>query len=66
MSKSLFDKMWQRWSSNLFQMHMYILSELGTRGGISYISNRYSKAKNKYLKSYDSKQESKIIYIKII
>ena len=47
-------------------MHIYILSELGTRGGISYISNRYSKAKNKYLKSYDSKQESKIIYIIII
>ena len=32
---------------------MYILFEKGTRGGISYISNRYSKAKNKYLKSYD-------------
>ena len=35
-----------------------------TRGGICYISNRYSKANNKYLKSYDSKQESKyIIYL---
>ena len=32
---------------------MYIFFEKGTRGGISYISNRYSKAKNKYLKSYD-------------
>ena len=26
---------------------------------ISYISKRYSKANNKYLKSYDPKQESK-------
>ena len=39
----------------------------GTRGGISYISNRYSKANNKYLKSYDPKQESKhIIYLDTI
>ena len=36
----------------------------GMRGGVPYICNRYSKAKNKYLKSYDSKQESKdIIYL---
>ena len=34
------------------------------KGAISYISNRYSKANNKYLKSYDPKQESKyIIYL---
>ena len=33
-------------------------------GGISYISNRYSKANNKYVNSYDPKQESKhIIYL---
>ena len=43
---------------------VYICFEKGTRGGISYISNRYRKAKNKYLKSYDTKQESKhIIYL---
>ena len=31
---------------------------------MSYISKRYSKINNKYLKSYDSKQESKhIIYL---
>ena len=35
-----------------------------TRGRVSYISNRYSKANNKYLKSYDPKPESKhIIYL---
>ena len=43
---------------------MYIFLEKGMRGGVFYISNRYSKANNKYLKSYDPKQESKfIIYL---
>ena len=43
---------------------MYIFFEKGTRGGISYISNIYSKANYKYLNSYDPKQESKhIIYL---
>ena len=42
---------------------MYTFFEKGTRGGTSYISNRYSKANNKYLKSYDPKQESKHIYL---
>ena len=45
---------------------MYIFFEKGTRGGISYNSNRYSKASNKYLKSHDPKQESKhIIYLDV-
>ena len=32
---------------------MYIFFEKGTRGGMSYISNRYRKTNNEYLKSYD-------------
>ena len=43
---------------------MYIFFEKGTTGRSSNISNRYSKANDEYLKSYDSKQESKqIIYL---
>ena len=43
---------------------IYIFFEKGTRGRISYISNRHSKANNKYLKSYDPKQEWKhIVYL---
>ena len=43
---------------------VYIFFEKVTRGRISYISNRYSKVNKKYLKSFDSKQESRyIIYI---
>ena len=38
---------------------MSIFYEKDTRGRISYISNRYNKAKNKYLKSYDQKQKLK-------
>ena len=40
---------------------MYIFFEKDMREGVSYISNRYSKANNKHLKSYNSKQESKHI-----
>ena len=40
-------------------MHLFI--EKGMRGGISYISQRYSKANNKYMKCYDSTEESKFI-----
>ena len=43
---------------------MYIFFEKGTRTGIPYISNIYSKANNKYLNSYDPKQKSEhIIYL---
>ena len=43
---------------------MYLFFEKGIRGGVSYISKKYSKANNKYLKPYDPKQESSdIIYL---
>ena len=43
---------------------MFIFFEKGMRDRVSYISYRYSKANNKYLKSYDPKEESKHIYLK--
>ena len=43
---------------------MYIFLEKGTRRGVSYISNIYSKGNNKCLNSYYPKQESKhVIYL---
>ena len=43
---------------------MYIFCEKSRRGGVSSISNRYNNASNKYLKSYDQKQEAKhIMYL---
>ena len=37
-------------------IYIYIFYEKSTTGGLSYISNKYRKANNKYLKSYDSKK----------
>ena len=48
----------------ILDLDMYLFFEKGISGPVSYISKRYSKANNKYLKSYDPKQQSKhIIYI---
>ena len=38
---------------------MHLFFEKGVGGGVSDISKIYSKASDKYLKSYDPKQESK-------
>ena len=38
---------------------MHLLFEKGMRGGAFYVSKRYNKANNKYLKSYDQNEKSK-------
>ena len=40
---------------------MYFFNEGRMRGGISYISKRFSKANNKYMQSYDNKNPNKYI-----
>ena len=40
---------------------MFQFIEKRMRGGVSYISNRYGKASNKYMKEYDEKASSKYI-----
>ena len=40
---------------------MFQFIEMGMRGGISYIANRYGKANNKYMKEYDEMVPSKYI-----
>ena len=41
-------------------LNMYIFFKKCTRDGFSYIFHRYSKVNNKYLKSYDPKQNQNI------
>ena len=46
--------------------YMYLFFGKGMKGKVCSISKRYSKASIKYLKSYDSKQESKhIIHLNV-
>lgn len=40
---------------------MYNMVEKGKRGGVSFISKRYAKANNKYMKSYDKSKPSTYI-----
>ena len=56
---------WQMLSLNFFSdADMYLFFEEGMRDWVSYSFKKYSKANNKYLKSFDPKQESKhIIYL---
>ena len=37
---------------------MYLFTEKGLRRGISYITKRYAKANNKYMKNYDPTKPS--------
>ena len=42
---------------------MYQVIEKGARGGVSYIAQRYIKADNKYMKSYD--KDKCIVYVDV-
>ena len=42
----------------ILDVDMYLFFEKSKRGGVSYISKKYSKAKNKYWESHDPRQES--------
>ena len=45
----------------MVDIDMFQFIEKGMRGGISYIANRYGKANNKYMKTYNEKAPSKYI-----
>ena len=68
MSKSLFERTMLKMTKIDLELipdpDIYAFFENGTSSEISYIFDKYSKTNNKYLKSYDPKQESKhIIYL---
>ena len=48
------------------KIKLYIFFEKGTRHGISYISNRYSKANNKYLKFDDPRRRIETYYMECL
>ena len=43
------------------EIDMYLFTEKGLRGGISYIWKKYSEVNNKYVKNYDPTKPSKLI-----
>ena len=43
------------------EINMHFFIEKGMRGGMPYISKRFSKANNKYMRSYDNNKPSKYI-----
>ena len=45
----------------IWDIVMYLFIEKGLKGGISYSAKTYSKANNKYVKSYDTTKTSKYI-----
>ena len=45
----------------MVDVDMFQFIEKGMRGGISYIANRYGKANNKYMKTYNEKTPTKYI-----
>ena len=47
----------------ILDVGMYLFFEKGLRDGVSYISKRYSKAKNKYLTSYSKKPTKYITFL---
>ena len=44
---------------------LYLFFEKGMRGGISYISKKYGKANNMYLRCYDPKQKPKHTFLDV-
>ena len=58
------DAMWKMTKTELELMSdvdMFQFIEKGMRGGISYITNRYGKANNKYMENYNQEEASKYI-----
>ena len=43
------------------EINMHLFIKKGMRGGMPYISKRFSKANNKYMRSYDNNKPSKYI-----